>query len=109
MSTRLARASWVVPVLLAVATIVLLVLSGDDTQGKTLAFDVVLAVVLLLYPTGPQNDVAFRLLLIGAFAAIPMVAGVAILRDRLYDIDVVINRAVVRDTVQPALVSVWLR
>ena len=51
MSTRLARASWVVSVLLALATIVLLVLSGDDTQGETVAFDLVLAVALLVYPT----------------------------------------------------------
>ena len=51
MSTRLARASWVVSVLLALATIVLLVLSGDDTQGETVAFDFVLALALLVYPT----------------------------------------------------------
>jgi hypothetical protein len=51
MSTRLARASWVVAILLALATFVLLVLSGDDTEGETVAFDAVLAVALLVYPT----------------------------------------------------------
>jgi hypothetical protein len=51
MSTRLARASWVVAILLALATIVLLVLSGDNTEGETVAFDAVLAVALLVYPT----------------------------------------------------------
>jgi hypothetical protein len=51
MTTRLARASWVVAILLALATIVLLVLSGDNTEGETVAFDAVLAVALLVYPT----------------------------------------------------------
>ena len=51
MSARLARASWVVSVLLALATFTLLVLSGDDTEGETVGFDFLLAVALLVYPT----------------------------------------------------------
>jgi hypothetical protein len=51
MTRRLAWASWAVAVLLALATIVLLVLAGDDTEGETVAFDIVLAVALLVYPT----------------------------------------------------------
>ena len=51
MSARLAWASWTVSVLLALATIVLLVLSGDDTEGETVGFDFLLAVALLVYPT----------------------------------------------------------
>jgi hypothetical protein len=51
MRTGLARASWVVSVLLALATIALLVLSGDDTEGETVGFDFLLAVALLVYPT----------------------------------------------------------
>jgi hypothetical protein len=50
-SARLAWASWTVSVLLALATTVLLVLAGDDTEGERAAFDVVLAVALLVYPT----------------------------------------------------------
>ena len=49
-SARLAWASWTVSVLLALATTVLLVLS-DDTENQRAAFDVVLAVALLVYPT----------------------------------------------------------
>ena len=33
------------------ATSVLLLLAGDDTKGQNAAFDVVLAVALLVYPT----------------------------------------------------------
>ena len=51
MSARLAWASWIVSVLLALATTVLLVLAGDDTENQRAAFDVVLAVALLVYPT----------------------------------------------------------
>ena len=51
MSARLAWASWTVSVLLALATTVLLVLAGDDTENQRAAFDVVLAVALLVYPT----------------------------------------------------------
>ena len=41
---------WVVAVLLAVATAVLLLLAGD-VKGQNAAFDAVLALVLLTYPT----------------------------------------------------------
>jgi hypothetical protein len=51
MSARLAWTSWVVSVLLSLGTTVLLVLAGDDTQGERAAFDAVLAIALLVYPT----------------------------------------------------------
>ena len=56
MSTRLAWASWAVSVLLALATVVLLLLAGDDTEGETAAFDCVLAVGLLIYPDRRPAD-----------------------------------------------------
>ena len=47
---RLAWSAWAVAVLLAVATAVLLLLAGD-VKGQNAAFDAVLALVLLTYPT----------------------------------------------------------
>jgi hypothetical protein len=56
----------------------------------------------------PENDVPFGLLLIGTFAGIPIAAGVAILRYRLYDIDVVINRALVYGALTATLGAAYL-
>ena len=56
----------------------------------------------------PDNDVAFGLLIVGAFSLIPIAAGVAILRYRLYDIDVVINRALVYGALTATLGATYL-
>jgi hypothetical protein len=73
--------------------------------SAALLFVVACVAAFLLFP---ENDVPFGILLIGAFATIPIAAGVAILRYRLYDIDVVINRALVYGTLTATLGATYL-
>ena len=54
-----------------------------------------LAVIIAISPWFGSSDTTGQLLILLAFAAIPIAAGVAILKYRLYDIDRVINRALV--------------
>ena len=55
----------------------------------------------------PLADFFFVVSLIG-FAAMPVAVGVAVLKYRLYDIDVIINRTLVYGSLTAALVAVYL-
>ena len=57
---------------------------------------------------GPLGVMVFSALVYGFLALIPLSIGVAILRSRLYDIDVVINRALVYGPLTALLVLIYL-
>jgi hypothetical protein len=83
--------------------------------GTTLALSVLLAVVapLFLFAPGVARTSPFVLLVIGnvlplIMVLIPLSVGVAMLRSGLFDIDVVINRALVYGPLTAMLVFVYL-
>jgi hypothetical protein len=70
--------------------------SGVERQQlKWLAFEAVVLAVAVLVGAFDQNDKWASVFLIGAVALAPVMVGIAVLRYRLYDIDVLINRALV--------------
>jgi hypothetical protein len=74
---------------------------GDERQQLKWVLTVTTATVAIIVPVMGswfiwEENVQWRMAVLGiAFTAFPVAAGIAIMRHRLYDIDVVINRALV--------------
>jgi hypothetical protein len=81
---------------------------GEERQQmKWFVYAGVLVVVVLFVPLLVPGAAASLLQLL-VMPALPIAAGVAILRYRLYDIDVIINRTLVYGTLTASLVLVYL-
>ncbi|MFL6174608.1 MAG: hypothetical protein ACJ716_17090 [Marmoricola sp.] len=82
----------------------------EREQIKWIAFVLALVAVFIAGSAVLPDPWAWISLLLGlaSLATMPVAAGVAILRYRLYDIDVVINRAIVYGALTATLVSTYL-
>lgn len=67
----------------------------ERQQLKWLAFEAIILAVAVLVGSFDQTDKWASVFLIAAIALVPVMVGVAVLRYHLYDVDVVINRAIV--------------
>ena len=67
----------------------------ERQQLKWLAFEAILIAIAVVVGSFDQADKWASVFLIGAMALAPVMIGVAVLRYRLYEIDAVINRAIV--------------
>lgn len=67
----------------------------ERQQLKWLALEAVLIVIAVFVGSFDQADKWASVFLIGAIALAPVMVGVAVVRYHLYDVDVVINRAIV--------------
>jgi hypothetical protein len=110
---RVAGACALLALLLATASLALRLRRSRGTerlQIKWVAFAAALFALacVLGFTVFGQNDILFGLVVVGAFAAIPLAAGVAILRYRLYDIDLVIRRTLVYGGLTATLAATYL-
>jgi hypothetical protein len=110
---KMAGACALLAILLATVSLVLRFRrsrGAERLQIKWFAFAAALFAVACVFGFAvfSQNDVAFGLVIVGSFCAIPLAAGLAILRYRLYDIDVVINRALVYGALTATLGATYL-